>query len=112
MLSKTQLENISQRQKLTMSLTIVILMVTSTMLVLVQDLSSEEITPTYVFRECEKITQTSAQSTEQGGQGTWAGSQDSWQLADHPVLSDIKWTGPGVASGILADQSAIAARMP
>ena len=50
MLSKTQLETISQRQKLTMSLTIVILMVTSTMLVLVQDLSSEEITPTYVFR--------------------------------------------------------------
>ena len=112
MLSKTQLETISQRQKLTMSLTIVILMVTSTMLVLVQDLSSEEITPTYVFREGEKITQTSAQSTEQGGQGTWAGSQDSWQLEDHPVLSDIMWTDPGVASGIIADRSAIEALMP
>ena len=112
MLSKTQLENISQRQKLTMSITIIVLMLTSTMLVLVQDLSTEETTPTYVFREGEKITQTSAQSTEQGGQGTWAGSHDAWQLEDHPVLSDIMWTDPGVASGIIADEAAIEALMP
>tara|TARA_Y100000766_G_C18916306_1_gene611745 strand:+ start:1183 stop:9255 length:8073 start_codon:yes stop_codon:yes gene_type:complete len=82
------------------------------MLVLVQDLSTEETTPTYVFREGEKITQTSAQSTEQGGQGTWAGSHDAWQLEDHPVLSDIMWTDPGVASGIIADEAAIEALMP
>ena len=112
MLSKTQLETISRRQKLTMSLTIIILMLTSTMLAIVQDLSAEETTPTLLFSEGEKITQTSAQSSEQFGQGSWNGAQDVWQLEDHPVLSDIMWSDPGIASGIISDESAIAALMP
>jgi len=87
MLSKTHLETISHRQKLTMSMTISILMLTSTMLASVQDFSAEETTPTLRFSEGEKIIQTSAQSTEQGGQGSWNGAQDVWQLEDHPVLS-------------------------
>jgi hypothetical protein len=113
MLSKNHLETISHRQKLTMSMTIIILMLTSTMLALVQDFSSEETAQTVTFREGEKITQTSpVQSTEQGGQGTWNGAQDQWQLDTHPILSEIMWTDPGVASGIITDKSAIAALMP
>ena len=89
MLSKNHLETISHRQKITMSMTIIILMLTSTMLALVQDLSSEETAQTVTFREGEKITQTSpVQSTEQGGQGSWNGAQDQWQLDNHPILSD------------------------
>ena len=112
MLSKTHLETISHRQKLTMSMTIIILMLTSTMLAIVQDFSAEETTPTLRFSEGEKIIQTSAQSTEQGGQGSWNGAQDVWQLEDHPVLSEIMWSDPGVAFGIISDESAIAALMP
>jgi hypothetical protein len=44
MLSNTQLDIIHQRQKLTMSLTIIALLLTSTMLIIVQDLSAEELT--------------------------------------------------------------------
>ena len=112
MLSKTQLKTITQRQKLTMSMTIIILMLTSTMLGIVQDLSADETTPTLLFSEGETITLTSGQSASQGGQGSWNGAQDTWQLEDHPALSDIMWADPGVASGIISDESAIAALMP
>ncbi|MEZ8000990.1 MAG: DUF4129 domain-containing protein [Candidatus Poseidoniaceae archaeon] len=112
MLSKSHLETISQRQKLTMSMTIIILMLTSTMLAIVQDFSAEETKPTLQFSEGERITLTSAQSTEQGGQGSWNGAQDAWQLEDHPVLSDLMWSDPGVAAGIISDEAAIAALMP
>ena len=113
MLSKNHLETISHRQKITMSMTIIILMLTSTMLALVQDFSSEETAQTVTFREGEKITLTApVQSTEQGGQGSWNGAQDQWQLDNHPILSEVMWTDPGVASGIITDKSAIEALMP
>ena len=113
MLSKKHLETISHRQKLTMSLTIIILMLTSTMLALVQDFSSEETAQTVTFREGEKIPLTApVQSTDQGGQGSWNGAQDQWQLDNHPILSEIMWTDPGIASGIITDKSAIEALMP
>ncbi len=93
-------------------MTIIILMLTSTMLAIVQDFSAEETKPTLQFSEGERITLTSAQSTEQGGQGSWNGAQDAWQLEDHPVLSDLMWSDPGVAAGIISDEAAIAALMP
>jgi hypothetical protein len=112
MLSNTQLDIIHQRQKLTMSLTIIALLLTSTMLIIVQDLSAEEPTQDYVFSDAEKITLSPVQSTDQGGQGSWDGGENMWQLDAHPALSDMMWADPGVASGIIADKSAIAAFMP
>ena len=110
MLSKTQIEKIGQRQKISMSMIIIVLMLTSTMLAIVQDFSSQETSQTVVFREGDKITQTApVQSSGQVGQGSWNGVQEVWQLDDHPVLSDIMWVDPGVSSGMIADRSAIEA---
>jgi|TARA_B100001094_G_scaffold295134_1_gene316226 heat shock protein beta len=96
-----------------MSMIIIVLMLTSTMLAIVQDFSSQETSQPVVFREGDRITQTApVQTSGQVGQGSWNGAQDVWQLDDHPVLSDIMWADPGVASGIIADESAIAALMP
>ena len=112
MLSSTQLDTIHQRQKLTMSLTIIGLLLASTMLIVVQDFSFEEPTKEVVFTEGDQITLSPVQSTDQGGQGSWDGAQDAWQLDTHPVLSDMMWSDPGIASGIILDMSAIEALMP
>ena len=112
MLSNVQKETLQNRQKLSMSLTIVFLMVTSTLLAVVQDFSSEDIAETTGFQEGQRIGQSMAQSTAQNGQGDWNGNQDPWHETSHPSITDLMWSDPGVMSGIITDLSAIEALAP
>ena len=112
MLSNVQKETLQNRQKLSMSLTIVFLMVTSTLLAVVQDFSSDDILETTGFQEGQRIGQSIAQSTAQNGQGDWNGDQDPWHETSHPSITDLMWSDPGVMSGIITDLSAIEALAP
>jgi hypothetical protein len=112
MLSNVQKETLQNRQKLTMSLTIVFLMVTSTLLAVVQDFSSDDVAETAGFQEGQRIGQSIAQSTAQNGQGDWNGDQDPWYQTNHPSITDLMWSDPGVMSGIITDLSAIEALAP
>ena len=69
MLSNVQKETLHNRQKLSMSLTIVFLMLASTLLAVVQDFSEANTAETTGFVEGQRIGQSIAQSTAQGGQG-------------------------------------------
>ena len=77
-------KTLQNRQKLSMSLTIVFLMLTSTLLAVVQDFSAEDETETIGFVEGQRIGQSIAQSTAQGGQGDWNGDHDPWHETGHP----------------------------
>ena len=112
MLSNVQKETLQNRQKLSMSLTIVFLMLTSTLLAVVQDFSAEEPTDTSGFQEGQRIGQSISQSTGQAGQGDWNGDQDPWYETSHPSITDLMWSDPGVMSGIITDLSAIEALAP
>ena len=112
MLSNVQKETLQNRQKLSMSLTIVFLMLTSTLLAVVQDFSAEDETETIGFVEGQRIGQSIAQSTAQGGQGDWNGDHDPWHETGHPSITDLMWADPGVMSGIITDLSAIEALAP
>ncbi|DAC31848.1 MAG TPA: hypothetical protein HA356_04560, partial [Candidatus Poseidoniaceae archaeon] len=112
MLSNVQKETLQNRQKLSMSLTIVFLMVTSTLLAVVQDFSSDDILETTGFQEGQRVGQSIAQSTAQNGQGDWNGDQDPWYETSHPSITDLMWSDPGVMSGIITDLSAIEALAP
>ena len=112
MLSNVHKETLQNRQKLSMSLTIVFLMLTSTLLAVVQDFSAEDETETIGFVEGQRIGQSIAQSTAQGGQGDWNGDHDPWHETGHPSITDLMWADPGVMSGIITDLSAIEALAP
>tara|TARA_B110000459_G_scaffold180255_1_gene206833 strand:- start:961 stop:9060 length:8100 start_codon:yes stop_codon:yes gene_type:complete len=112
MLSNVQNETLQTRQKLTMSLTIVFLMLTSTLLAVVQDFSSDDVVEITGFQEGQRVGQSIAQSTTQGGQGDWNGDQDPWHHSTHPSITDLMWSDPGVMSGIITDLSAIEALAP
>ena len=86
MLSNVHKETLQNRQKLSMSLTIVFLMLTSTLLAVVQDFSAEDETETIGFVEGQRIGQSIAQSTAQGGQGDWNGDHDPWHETGHPSI--------------------------
>ena len=112
MLSNIQNETLQNRQKLSMSLTIVFLMLTSTLLAVVQDFSADEPSEANGFQEGQRIGQSIAQSTAQSGQGEWTGFQDPWHETSHPSITDLMWADPGVMSGIITDLSAIEALAP
>ena len=112
MLSNVQNETLQNRQKLSMSLTIVFLMLTSTLLAVVQDFSADERSEANGFQEGQRIGQSIAQSTAQSGQGEWTGFQDPWHETSHPSITDLMWADPGVMSGIITDLSAIEALAP
>ena len=110
MLSITNEEKIRSRQKLTLSLILVFLMVSSTTLSLVQDFGGEETSPKYTFATGELLDKEGVELGQQpSGQGSLANINDHLPPQPHPALHDIMWTDSGVSSGVIHDLSAIAA---
>ena len=110
MLSITNEEKIRSRQKLTLSLILVFLMVSSTTLSLVQDFSGEDAAPRYTFTTGELLDQEEVELGQQpSGQGSLANINDHLPPQPHPAIHDIMWTDSGVSSGVINDLSAIAA---
>ena len=105
---QTKSEN---RKKLTLSLLMVFLMISSTTIsMLANESSTEEKTPSFSIAAGGDvlIPNIVPQGGEVSGQGTLV---DFNQLPPqpHPALYDIMWTDPGVSSGVISDMSAILA---
>ncbi|MGB0787434.1 MAG: hypothetical protein ACPGR1_05465, partial [Candidatus Poseidoniaceae archaeon] len=105
---QTKSEN---RKKLTLSLLMVFLMISSTTIsLLATESSTEEKTPSFSIAAGGDvlIPNIVPQGGEVSGQGTLV---DFNQLPPqpHPALYDIMWTDPGVSSGVISDMSAILA---
>jgi len=110
MLSITNEEKIRSRQKLTLSLILVFLMMSSTTLSLVQDFSSEDASPSYTFVTGELLDKDEVEPGQQpSGQGSLANINDHLPPQPHPAIHDIMWADSGVSSGVINDLSAIAA---
>ena len=87
-----------------MAIVLVFLMLTSSLLAIVQSIQDPSETQMETrLVDGAGIGYTPVQSTDQGGQGGWEGSNDGgWSLA-HEALSDLMWSDPGVSSGIIMD---------
>ena len=110
MLSITNEEKIRSRQKLTLSLILVFLMLSSTTLTLVQDFGGEEDSTQFTFASGELLDKGTVELGQQpSGQGNLVNINDHLPPQPHPAIHDIMWTDSGVSSGIINDLSAIAA---
>ncbi|MCH1540965.1 MAG: DUF4129 domain-containing protein [Candidatus Poseidonia sp.] len=113
MLSKTELQTIEERQQFTMASVIVFLMLTTSMMALVMAFSQADAPPrATTFVDGGEIDMTAAQSTDQGGQGGWMGAQHGAHTESHEALSNMMWSDPGVASGIILDLSVLESAIP
>ena len=111
MQTKTYQTKSENRRKLTLSLLMVFLMISSTTIsLLANESSTEEKTPSFSIASGGDvlIPEIVPQGGEVSGQGTLV---DFNQLPPqpHPALFDIMWTDPGVSSGVISDMSAILA---
>tara|TARA_B110000444_G_scaffold259534_1_gene303563 strand:+ start:1329 stop:9257 length:7929 start_codon:yes stop_codon:yes gene_type:complete len=110
MLSITNEEKIRSRQKLTLSLILVFLMMSSTTLSLVQDFSSEEESPRFTFTDGDLLDKEGVELGQQpSGQGTLVNINQHLPPQPHPAIHDIMWTDAGVSSGVIYDLAALAA---
>jgi hypothetical protein len=113
MLSKERTQRIEERQQLSMAFIIVFLMLASSLLAIVQTVVDQpEATRETRLVEGGNIGMTPVQSTDQGGQGGWHGSQDVGLGLAHEALSNMMWTDPGVSSGIIVDLSVLESVIP
>ena len=99
------------RRKLTLSLLMVFIMISSTTIsLLAVQPASQEDAPSFSIAADGEILKPEIvpQGGEVSGQGTLV---DFNQLPPqpHPALYDIMWTDPGVASGVISDTSALLA---
>ncbi|HIF46242.1 MAG TPA: DUF4129 domain-containing protein [Candidatus Poseidoniales archaeon] len=106
MLSNRQYDQkINQRRKSTVSVGIVLLMITSTWLAMIADLS-EPTSPDMQLKGAQPLALSEAQSTDQGGQGEWDGGMSSSAgLEMHDALWDLAWADPGAMYGTITDHS-------
>ena len=90
MLSRLETKQIEERQRFSMAMVIVFLMLTSSLLAFVQAINDgEEPTTQTRLVEGDTIGQSLAQSTYQAGQGSWTGAQDGVDALAHEALSNI-----------------------
>ena len=109
MLSITKEEKIRSRQKISLSLLLIFLMISSTTLVLFQDFGDED-KQKFTFATGEALDQEETSLGQQpSGQGTFENIDNHLPPQPHPALHDIMWTDSGVSSGVINDLSAIAA---
>ena len=108
MLSKRQyLEKIEKRQKSTISLGLVFLMVTSTWLGLIGAISQDYETDTRLV-EVDPLFKSEVQSTDQGGQGEWNGGMPShFGQQMHDALWDLTWSDSSSMYGKIGDTSVL-----
>ena len=111
MQAKTIIEKIEKRRKYALSLILVFIMISSTTLsILAQDLDEKEETPTYsIFSDGAEIK---PEAVNQGNDFSGQGNLVDFNQAPpqpHPALFDIMWTDSGVSSGVVNDLSAIMA---
>ena len=108
MLSNRQYDlKINQRRKSTLAVTIVLLMITSTWLAMIADLS-EPSSPDTQLVDGKALALSEAQSTDQGGQGEWDGGMSStFGLQMHDALWDLAWSDPGAMYGTIDDLSVL-----
>ena len=106
MLSKRQqLEKIELRQKSTISLGLVFLMVTSTWLGLIGAISYDNEDETRLV-DVNPLSLSDAQSTDQGGQGEWNGGMPShFGQQMHDALWDLSWADSNAMYGKIGDTS-------
>ena len=108
MLSKTHIQNIEERQRLSMAIIIVFLMLASSLLAIVQTVHDQPDAPKATqLVDGGSIGMTPVQSTDQGGQGGWEGGQDGGMDLAHEALANMMWSDPGVSSGIIVDLSVL-----
>ena len=113
MLSKQHVQHIEDRQRLSMAIIIVFLMLASSLLAIVQTVQDQP-EPSRATRLVEggNVGMTPVQSTDQGGQGGWEGAQDGGMGLAHEALANLMWSDPGVSSGIIVDLSVLEAAIP
>ena len=111
MLSITNEEKIKSRQKLTLSLVLVFLMVSSTTLSLMTDFGDkEDVSTRFAISNGELLDKESVNLGQQpSGQGTLDNFDNHLPPQPHSALYDIMWTDSGIASGVINDLDAIAA---
>ena len=113
MLSKQHTQKIEERQRLSMAIIIVFLMLASSLLAIVQTVhDGPESSRATQLVDGGSLGMTPVQSTEQGGQGGWDGVHDSRYDMAHEALSNIMWSDPGVSAGIIVDLSVLEAVIP
>ncbi len=108
MLSNRQFaQKIENRRKSIVSVGIVFLMIMSTWLAMVSELSSQ-MEPDMKLVDAEPLLMSDVQSTDQGGQGEWNGGMPSHLgLEMHDALWDIAWADPGAMYGKVHDHSVL-----
>jgi len=113
MLTKHHVQNIEDRQRLSMAIVLVFLMLTSSLLAIVQGVQDQpETSRATRLVDGGGIGYTPVQSTDQGGQGGWEGANDGgWGLA-HEALTNLMWSDPGISSGIITDLSVLESVIP
>ena len=113
MLSKHHTQKIEERQRLSMAIIIVFLMLASSLLAIVQTVHDQPTsTRATQMVDGDSIGMTPVQSTDQGGQGGWEGTQDGGMGLAHEALSNMMWTDPGISSGIIVDLSVLESVIP
>ena len=113
MLSKQHTQHIEERQRLSMAITIVFLMLASSLLAIVQTVhDGPESAKQTQLVQGGSLGMTPVQSTDQGGQGNWDGVHDARLDLDHEALSNMMWSDPGVSSGVIVDLSVLEAAIP
>jgi hypothetical protein len=113
MLSKQHVQHIEDRQRLSMAIIIVFLMLASSLLAIVQTVQDQP-EPSKATRLVEGggLGLTPVQSTDQGGQGGWEGWQDGGSGLAHEALANMMWSDPGISSGIIMDLSVLESVIP
>ncbi|MEC7625629.1 MAG: hypothetical protein VX422_01655, partial [Candidatus Thermoplasmatota archaeon] len=113
MLSKQYTQQIEERQRLSMAIIIVFLMLASSLLAMVQTVQDGD-GPSQDTRLVQGggLGMSSVQSTDQGGQGEWDGAHDASLDFAHEALLDMMWADPGVSAGVIVDLSVLEAAIP
>ena len=113
MLKHQVTEQIATRQRLSMAIIIVFLMVTSSLVSLAQTFQNGDENPTVTrLIKGGGIGLTPVQSTDQGGQGGWDGGLDALPPWAHEALTNMMWSDPGISSGIILDLSVLESIIP
>ena len=113
MLSKQYTQQIEERQRLSMAIIIVFLMLASSLLAMVQTVQDGDGTSQDTrLVQGGGLGMSPVQSTDQGGQGEWDGAHDASLDFAHEALLDMMWADPGVSAGVIVDLSVLEAAIP